>query len=132
MSQKYDDFFKGSASKELTNKILKSAQIELEHNRQRKKSKIWFLIVGPILTAVAASFFIFKINIMQNNNSSPQALSGLAVIEDVNEEILNTAEHLELISDLGDDQEAVEIVDELGFLQDFEDIELITEEELEG
>jgi hypothetical protein len=90
------------------------------------------LIVGPILTAVAASFFIFKINIMQNNNSSPQALSGLAVIEDVNEEILNTAEHLELISDLGDDQEAVEIVDELGFLQDFEEIELISEEELEG
>jgi hypothetical protein len=132
MSQKYDDFFKGSASNELTNKILKSAQVELEHNRQRKKSKVWFLIVGPILTAVAASFFIFKINIMQNNNSSPQALSGLAVIEDVNEEILNTAEHLELISDLGDDQEAVEIVDELGFLQDFEEIELISEEELEG
>lgn len=132
MSQKHDDFFKGSASKELSQKILKSAQVELAHNRQSRKNKIWFLIVGPVLAAVATSFFVFKINISQNNNSSPQAISGLMVVEDINEEVLNTAEHLELVSDLGEDSEAVEMFDELGLLQELEDIEYVSESELEG
>lgn len=134
MSGNYDDFFKGSASQELTKKILKSAHNELEHNRQSKKSTIWFLIIGPVMAAVATSFFVFKINISsQNNNTNvPQALSGLAAVEDVNEEVLNTAEHLELVSDLGEDLEAAEMVDELGFLQELENIEFVTDEELEG
>jgi len=131
MNKKNDDFFKEIASNNLTKKILNSAQIELEHNRQRKKSKIWFLIVGPLVAAVAASFFVFKINIAPTS-SSPEAVSGLMVFEDVSEEVLNTAEHIELVSDFGDDAEIVEIVDDLGFLQEFEDIELISEEELEG
>lgn len=132
MSQKHDDFFKDSASGELTQKILKSAQVELGHNRQRKKSKVWFLIIGPVLATVAASVFIFKINVSQNFNKNTQVLPGVAVIEDVNEDVLNTSEQLELASVIGDDFEAVEMVDELGLLQEFDEIELITDEELEG
>lgn len=132
MSSKHDDFFKDSASKGLTQKILNSAEAELGHNKQRNKSKIWFLIVGPVLAAVATSIFVFQINVAQNTNSTPQALSGVAVVEDVSEEVFDTSEHLELVSDLGDDLEVVEMVDELGLLQELDEIELITDEELEG
>lgn len=132
MSPKHDDFFKNSASTELTQKILKSAQVELGHNRQRQKSKFWFLFLGPVLAAVAASFFMFKLNISQNVKNVPQTLSGLAVTENVGEEVIDSPEHLELASDFADDLEDVEMVDELGLLQEFDEIELITDEELEG
>ena len=131
MSPKHDKFFQETVSKELSKRILNSAQLELAQNRQHKKNRLWFLIVGPLIAAVATSFFIFKINISQTNNL-PEAVSGLMVLEDVNEEVLNTAEHIELVSDLADESEVAEIVDDLGFLQEFEDIELITEAELEG
>jgi hypothetical protein len=132
MSQKYDNFFKSSASKELTQNILKSAQIELGHNKQRNKSKIWFLIVGPVLATVAASIFVFNMSITQNFNKNSQVLPGLAAIEDVSEDVFYNSEQLEFVSYLGDDLEAVDMLDELGLLQEFDEIELITEEELEG
>lgn len=132
MSQKHDDFFKSSSPHELTGKILKAAQSELAQNKQRQKSKFWFLIVGPVLAAVTASVFVFQMNIMQNPDSAPQAVAGLAAVQDVSEEVLNSAEHIELVSDMMQDSETAEMVDELGFLQELEHLENLSEADLEG
>ena len=107
---KFDSFFEAPADATLNKKILANLQGELELNRSFHKRRRFFYFLAPALAGLAA-FFVFKFTLRNSANE------------------LEGAEHMELISELMDDDDTLEIVDDLALL---EDMDYLDDEELEG
>lgn len=91
-------------------KVLKSAQVELRLNRQMHRNKKILVYIAPFLAAVAAVFIFVKSNqaIMENefniNDDLQMALTT---------ELVEDADSLDLVEDLN-------MLEDLEYLSDFE------------
>ena len=115
----------------MTAKILKNSKIELEINRSRSKQKRWFVFIVPIFSALAASFIAFKIFVPNSiQHGGPGNLNGDASVVSLADFMDEGQE--DVISSVIEEDEFIDMAEELSLLQDFDEIELLTDEELDG
>jgi hypothetical protein len=113
---KFDNFFKTKPSEQLNNKILEMANVELKINKIHTLRRKIITYLVPTLAATTAMFFVFKLN-----NSSH-----------TDKNFVNTADTQDVLSELIDDADSFEIVEDLALIENLEELELIEDQDWEG
>lgn len=122
---KNNSFFNTSVPEELSDRIKAAAQKEFKliAKRQRRRRFAYFFL--PALTTVAATFFIFQLNI-QSEFSNP-SLQEVDVVS-----LLAAVDQSEIVDQLAEEEDSLEMIDELGLIEEMDNLSLISDEELEG
>lgn len=106
-----DTFFSQAPDAGLNEKVLHLAEAELSLIRASKKRRRFLVWLAPLTAAVCAGFFAFKF--VTNKESELLAAN---------------SDQIDLISDLVEDEDALDIISNLNLL---EDLELIEQLEIE-
>jgi len=124
---KFDSFFGEKAPEELNKKILLSAKAEMERLKKEdgKSERLrWFGLLLPLGAAAAVSVMAFYLNFGAGlNKMSEGEAAGVLAMAALGNEFVNQ---------ILEEEEALEIVDELGVIEDFETLAAMSEMDLEG
>lgn len=104
---KFDYFFESPVDPKLNTQILKSAEAELKINRASRIRSRWVMFFAPA-TAILAAVLVFKLT----SNRETQFLA-------------KNVEQIELVSDLMENDEVIDMVEDLTLLQELEYIEQV-------
>lgn len=122
---KHDSFFSEKAPEALNKKILAAAEAEMENLKKKNRKFTWggfFLPLGTMAALSVLAFFIYS-GTGANKLSEGDAAGLMAVATMGNDVVMQVLE---------EEEEALEIADELGVLEDYETLMAISDVELEG
>lgn len=121
---KHDSFFSEKAPEALNKKILAAAEAEMENLKKKNRKFTWsgfFLPLGTVAALSVLAFFIYT-GSGTSKFSEGDAAGLMAVAAMSNDVVMQVLE----------EEEALEIADELGVLEDFETLVAISDMDLEG
>ncbi|MCC2677680.1 MAG: hypothetical protein K0R29_256 [Pseudobdellovibrio sp.] len=123
---KFDSFFSEKAPEELNKKILLNTKAEMERlsKEDRKSEKFrWLsllLPVGATAAAVLALYLNFGAGVNKMSENEAAGVMAMTVLGS------------DFVNQILEEEEALEIVDELGVIEDFETLAAMSEMDLEG
>lgn len=121
---KHDSFFSENAPDALNKKILARAQAEMEILRKKDRKSKFLGYLLPLVTAGAISVIALYLNFgITKFKFSEGDAAGLVAMAAMGNEFINQ---------VLEEEEALEMVDELGVLENFENLVEISDVELEG
>jgi len=123
---KHDSFFSEKAPESLNKKILARAEAEMDMLRKKDRKSKFLGFLLPFGTAAAVSVLAISLYLnigINKNNISEGEAAGVVAMAALGNEFVNQ---------LMEEEEALEMVDELGVLEDFENLVAMSDTDLEG
>lgn len=121
---KHDSFFSENAPEALNKKILAAAEAEMENLKKKERRSKWMGFLLPLGTAAAVSVLAFVIYSGTGRNKLNEGESaGMIALATMGNEV---------VTQILEEEEALDIADELSVLEDYETLVAISDLDLEG
>lgn len=121
---KFDSFFSEKAPEELNKKILLQAHAEMEKLKHKDRKPVWLGFLLPLGAAAAVSVLALYLNFGNVNNKMSEAeAAGVMAMAVLGNEFVNQ---------ILEEEEALEMVDELGVIEEFDTLLAMSDGDLEG